>query len=204
MHPEWCSRRVLTTTWYEGESLERFAASAAQAARDRVGSLLYRFYIGTLHREGLFNADPHPGNLLFGDQGRVVILDYGCVHRFDQSTVEALKALSRAVRRDHPGEIRAALLVLGTRAPERRPGMETTRRLLRGFFGPVLIPGTPRVEAGIDLDARSLLSSKRAALQLRLPGKLLFLFRIRFGLHSVLSRIGAKLDWAEMERELAG
>ena len=40
--------------------------------------------------------------------------------------------------------------------------METTRRLLRGFFGSVLIPGTHRVEAGIDLDARSLLSSKRA------------------------------------------
>jgi hypothetical protein len=32
----------------------------------------------------------------------------------------------------------------------------------------------------------------------------MFLFRIRFGLHAVLSRIGAELDWAALEDGLAG
>jgi len=92
---------------------------------------------------------------------------------------------------------------LGARASEDGPGIETARRLMRGFFGPVLNPGKHRVQAGIDLPTRHLLSTKRAILQLRIPGKLLFLFRIRFGLHSVLSRIGAELDRARIEDELA-
>jgi hypothetical protein len=40
-------------------------------------------------------------------------------------------------------------------------------------------------------------------MRLRLPGKLLFLFRIRFGLYAVLSRLGAVLDWNALEAELA-
>ena len=45
---------------------------------------------------------------------------------------------------------------------------------------------------------------KRTLMRMRLPGKLMFLFRIRFGLYAVLARIGAALDWAALEDELAG
>jgi hypothetical protein len=33
---------------------------------------------------------------------------------------------------------------------------------------------------------------------------LLFLFRIRFGLHSELAKLGSVVDWAALEAELAG
>jgi hypothetical protein len=45
---------------------------------------------------------------------------------------------------------------------------------------------------------------KRTLMRMRLPGKLMFLFRIRFGFYAVLARIGAELDWAALEDELAG
>ena len=38
---------------------------------------------------------------------------------------------------------------------------------------------------------------------MRLPGRLMFLFRIRFGLYAVLSRFGSVCDWAAMEHRLA-
>jgi len=44
---------------------------------------------------------------------------------------------------------------------------------------------------------------KKAILHMRLPGKLMFLFRIRIGLYAVLARIGARLDWQALEDELA-
>jgi hypothetical protein len=44
---------------------------------------------------------------------------------------------------------------------------------------------------------------KLALARLRLPGRLMFLFRIRFGLYAVLSRLRAQCDWAAMERRLA-
>ena len=51
----------------------------------------------------------------------------------------------------------------------------------------------------VTLEARQLVADKRALLKIRLPGRLLFLFRIRFGLYSVLARIGAVRDWRALE-----
>lgn len=202
VHDEWCSERVLTTTWQEGRSLDWFAANATQPERDRAGGALYEFYIGTLYRHGLFNADPHPGNLLFQDDGHVAVLDYGCVREFDGPTVSHLAALSRAMRHEDRNEIREPLRALGVSNPD-GPGFEVTLAMLRGFFSPVLRPGVRKLEAGVNLEAREIMKAKRAMLRLQLPGKLLFLFRIRFGLYAVLSRLGAQLDWQTLEASLA-
>jgi hypothetical protein len=89
----------------------------------------------------------------------------------------------------------------------RRPeatGFEVTRRLLRAFYAPVLEPGTRPMSAEVTLDVSRMAKDKRSLLKLQLPGKLLFLFRIRFGLYAVLARVGAVLDWQALETELAG
>jgi hypothetical protein len=44
---------------------------------------------------------------------------------------------------------------------------------------------------------------RKSLLRMHLPGKLMFLFRIRIGLYAVLARLGAKLDWIALEEELA-
>jgi predicted unusual protein kinase regulating ubiquinone biosynthesis (AarF/ABC1/UbiB family) len=199
VHEEWCSPRVLTTTWREGQRLEEFQSGATQSARDRAGEALYEFYIGTLYRHGLFNADPHPGNLLFREDGSVAILDHGCVREFDRQTVLFAARLSNAVREDRRGGIVDALRQLGAKAPEDDASFEVTRGLLRGFYQPTLEHGPRRMRGDVTLEARQVLASKRAMLRLRLPGRLLFLFRIRFGLHSVLARVGAVLDWRALE-----
>jgi hypothetical protein len=49
---------------------------------------------------------------------------------------------------------------------------------------------------------RQMMASKRAMMRMQLPGELLFLFRIRFGLYAVLARLGAHLDWSALEDEL--
>lgn len=203
LHPDWSSSRVLTTRWQDGRRLDSFVERATQAERDGAGRALYEFYIGTLYRHGLFNADPHPGNLLFQDDGRIAVLDYGCVRGFDGETVAAIIALSRAVREKDDTAMREALQRLGAKDPEPGPTLEVTRELLRGFFAPILRPGKRRLQAGVNLETRNVLKSKRDMLRLRIPGRLLFLFRIRFGLYSILARLGAELDWQALEIDLA-
>jgi predicted unusual protein kinase regulating ubiquinone biosynthesis (AarF/ABC1/UbiB family) len=203
VHGEWCSRRVITTTWVDGIRFDDFAANASQAARDRAGRTLYEFYVGSVYRHGLFNADPHPGNLLFAEDGRLTVLDYGCVREFDERMRAGIKALSRAVRADDGPAIRRALVELGGAPPDDRT-FPHTRTMLRGFFGPTLERGPHRVESGFNADMRTILVDKRAVLRMRLPGRLLFLFRIRFGLHSEIARLRSVADWAALETELAG
>ncbi|MDQ3266728.1 MAG: AarF/ABC1/UbiB kinase family protein [Myxococcota bacterium] len=201
---ELSSSRVLTTAWSEGMGWEELLGTASPQARNRAGRALYTFYVGTLYRHGLFNGDPHPGNLLFTSDGAVTVLDFGCVREFSPQEVEQLRALSRAVRADDPERVAEAFTRLGGREPTTPAQRETTRRLLRGFFGPVLSPGARRIDNRDFLQVAEVLRNKRAMLQLRIPGKLLFPFRIRFGLHALLARLGAEVDWAALEEEFAG
>lgn len=203
VHDAWCSDRVLVTTWCDGLSFDQFCASASQMARDRAGAALYEFYVGSVYRFGLFNGDPHPGNLLFREDGSLIVLDFGCVKEFGPELVRALSALSRAVRADDAHRIRRAFVELGAAGMDGKD-YEVTRRLVRGFFGPVLTGGAHRVESGLSLDARQILRDKLAVARLRLPAKLLFLFRIRFGVHSELAQLKAVADWSEMEERLSG
>ena len=202
VHRNFCGARVLTSTWHDGSDLEAFLGSASYAAeRVRAARALYEFYVGTLYRHGLFNADPHPGNLLFASDGRMTILDHGCVRELEPDVVTWLARLSRAVRADDPQDIQTALVAIGMTEPMR--DFAVTRAMLRGFYAPLLEPGRHRVEPDQAISMGQVAKLKKSLLHMRLPGKLMFLFRIRIGLYAVLARLGAKLDWIELEEELA-
>jgi len=199
---------VLVTRWCPGRSFDAFLdgdstgrMGPSQAERDRVGAALFRFWVGTLYREGLFHADPHPGNFAIGDDGRVIVYDYGCVRRFDRATLEGYFRLADAAREDDLAAMVSAVEAMGGRAPRGEAERERLRELVRGFFGPLVTPGVRRIALDEGQRAASLMADKKAVMRLALPGKLLFLFRLRFGLYAVLARLGAEADWSRMERE---
>jgi ribosomal protein L7/L12 len=97
VHPDWSSRRVLTTTLVEGAHLDDWLAGAPdQAARDRAGAALFELYVGPLMRDGLYDCDPHPGNYLFLADGRVAFVDFGCVAELDGERAATARELLRA------------------------------------------------------------------------------------------------------------
>ena len=202
VYPRFSSGRVLTTAWVEGRHLESFLATTpSQGQRDRVGEALLEFYVGTLYRHGLYNCDPHPGNYLFLPDGRVAMLDYGCTREFDRPFVANLAALTRAVQVDDRSELETTFQKLGLLV--RHSDFETARSLMRSFYGPMLRDERCPMTSG---DARSLgqlFQSKRELMKLSIPGEFLFLFRIRFGLMSVLARLGAQANWLQLERRFA-
>jgi ubiquinone biosynthesis protein len=67
---------------------------------------------------GVFHADPHPGNILLLNDGRVALLDFGSVGRLDAQQRAALQNLLLALGRADPAALRDALLELVTRADE--------------------------------------------------------------------------------------
>jgi predicted unusual protein kinase regulating ubiquinone biosynthesis (AarF/ABC1/UbiB family) len=91
--------RVLTQDLVQGKSWGD-ALSSGQELRDQWGEAIWRFVYATNHRFRLFNADPHPGNYLFHDDGSVSFLDFGCVKRFGREQSEMMNAIGRACLRD--------------------------------------------------------------------------------------------------------
>ena len=201
VHGGLCSRRVLTTTFVQGASFDAFlSGQPPQAVRDRIGEALFEFYIGTLFLGGLYNCDPHPGNYLFLPDGAVAMLDYGCTREFEPAFVAKLAALTRAVHGDERDALHRSFVDLGMVKDGQRYDFDTARGLVRAFYGPMLRAGTREVDLGEVKSMRQVLDSKRELMKLGVPGEFLFLFRIRFGLMSVLARLGARADWYELEQ----
>jgi predicted unusual protein kinase regulating ubiquinone biosynthesis (AarF/ABC1/UbiB family) len=96
---ELCTGRVLTQELALGRRWSD-AVVASQELRDQWAEAIFRFTYGTSQRLHLFNADPHPGNYIFRDDGSVSFLDFGCVKRFRREQVEMLNAIVRACLRN--------------------------------------------------------------------------------------------------------
>lgn len=79
---EACSTaRVLVTDRIEGTRLTDALDAAAPAERTRILRAMIDGVARQVFRGGVVHADPHPGNFLVTDDGRIAVLDFGCVLR---------------------------------------------------------------------------------------------------------------------------
>jgi predicted unusual protein kinase regulating ubiquinone biosynthesis (AarF/ABC1/UbiB family) len=88
--------RVLVSEFVQGQGFEELKG-LPQEDRDRIGEILFRFYFGCLYRHHQFSGDPHPGNSMLLDDGRMAFLDFGLFKRMPPGTVELEIAVARAV-----------------------------------------------------------------------------------------------------------
>ncbi len=88
--------RVLVSEFVSGVGFEELKLRS-QAERDRIGEIVFRFFLGCLYRHRQFSGDPHPGNFMLLDDGRVAFLDFGLFKRMDSEPVELELACQRAV-----------------------------------------------------------------------------------------------------------
>jgi predicted unusual protein kinase regulating ubiquinone biosynthesis (AarF/ABC1/UbiB family) len=88
--------RVLVSDYVQGVGFEELKGRP-QSERDRLGEIIFRFFLGCLYRHRQFSGDPHPGNFLLLEDGRVAFLDFGLFKRMDSEPVELELACQRAV-----------------------------------------------------------------------------------------------------------
>lgn len=91
---ECCGPHVLVTEFVEGRSFSQMRNLPA-ADRDRIGELIYRFYITPIFADYEFCGDPHPGNILLADDGRLAFVDFGLYNTMDAVYVEAERTAMR-------------------------------------------------------------------------------------------------------------
>ncbi|MCP4198975.1 MAG: AarF/ABC1/UbiB kinase family protein [Proteobacteria bacterium] len=200
VHGDFCSRTVLTTTFVHGLEFDAFLGTdPSNEKRNEIGEALFEFYLGSLFRYQIYNCDPHPGNYLFLDDGRIAMLDHGCTRQFEAGFVAKLANLTSAIHRDHPDGIHSALVDLMIVRDEKKYDYDMIRGFLRSFYGPMLKDEVCQVDMGSALEMREVMKKKMQLAKFALPGEFLFLFRIRFGLMSVLSRLGARANWYRLE-----
>jgi predicted unusual protein kinase regulating ubiquinone biosynthesis (AarF/ABC1/UbiB family) len=86
----------MVSEYVEGSNFDEIKGYP-QEERDRVGEMLFRFYFGCLYRHHQFSGDPHPGNSMLLQDGRMAFLDFGLFKRMPPGAVELEMAVARAV-----------------------------------------------------------------------------------------------------------
>jgi predicted unusual protein kinase regulating ubiquinone biosynthesis (AarF/ABC1/UbiB family) len=87
--------RVMVSEYVHGTGFEELKRYPHEQ-RDRIGEILFRFYFGSLYRHHQFSGDPHPGNSLLLDNGRMAFIDFGLFKRMPPGTVELEIEVARA------------------------------------------------------------------------------------------------------------
>jgi predicted unusual protein kinase regulating ubiquinone biosynthesis (AarF/ABC1/UbiB family) len=204
VHDDLSSERVLTTEFIPGRPFET-AYDLPQDQRDFYAEVLYRFVFRSLNRQHVFNGDPHPGNYIIANDGRLGLIDFGLVKHFEPSEVDQFAELIKAMLDGDSHHFRAtaeAVNVLHPNAPftdaeiydwftpyydlllsdcEKTVTTEYTAALLRRTF-----------------DAKTNTILKHA----NVPPTFALIQRINLGLFSVLAQLEATANWRRISEEL--
>jgi predicted unusual protein kinase regulating ubiquinone biosynthesis (AarF/ABC1/UbiB family) len=124
--------RVLTTEYLRGAHLDPFLAQRpSQELRDRHGRQLLEAVFRLFDRHGFVWTDPHPGNVLFLDDGKLGLIDFGSVRVFDSEEWRFERLMERALLGDEAAYREG--LRQGIRAAEETPDDADELRLAREF-----------------------------------------------------------------------
>jgi predicted unusual protein kinase regulating ubiquinone biosynthesis (AarF/ABC1/UbiB family) len=104
--------RVMVSELVRGVGFEELKGYP-QEQRDRIGEIVFRFFLGCLYRHRQFSGDPHPGNFMLLADGRVAFLDFGLFKRMEREPVELELAAQRAVTEQDAAALHTLLAEFG-------------------------------------------------------------------------------------------
>ncbi len=165
---------------------------------------LMRFYAATVFQHGVLHADPHPGNFLFMDDGRVGVIDFGSVKDLPRKFFVAhsnivVYALRDDFERCWEWMVKARYLTPNSTEEHAR----VLYRALLYTLGPLMQEnfkfGRDLVFTRVgELDWSARDRSERAGM----PKDALFLNRTSFGIYGLLCRMKVEDTWKDVVGEL--
>src|SRR4051794_2212102 len=105
-------RRVLVSEWVDGIDFAAVGREPDQV-RDRYAEIVYRFFYGTARELDLALGDPHPGNYLLCEDGRVAFIDFGMLRKLPDGYLSREAVIFEAVREGDERALVDALRALG-------------------------------------------------------------------------------------------
>ena len=90
---ELTTSKVLVMEQLEGKPLLDAFETMSQEERNRVGEILVLTWSGSFHLHQFVHGDTHPGNFMYLNDGRIGLLDFGCVRRFDSVMTDGFLSL---------------------------------------------------------------------------------------------------------------
>lgn len=202
VHAALTTGTTLATSWADGTTFQQ-ACLLPQATRNSFAHTLVRFSYQSLFQYAAIQADPHPGNFLFGPGEQVTFLDFGCVREFDVGFVEQLRALVGALERQDRALFRQTVIELGMAKKPKRFDFDHYFLMMQHLHRPLLTPSfrfsREYVRAGLEFNG----PNSPNARQLSMPPAYVWVARLQWGLWSLLATLEAQVELRELWHELS-
>ena len=192
-----CTGLVLVMERFDGRPLAAIDVGMPADVRAALARSLLDCLLREIMLEGTFHADPHPGNVLVLDDGRLGLLDFGSVGRIDRGLRSALQRLLLALDKGDPAGLADALLEVVER-PEELDELRLERMLGRFLARHVAAGITPDVTMFTDLFR--IVSDHGLAV----PPEIAAVFRALATMEGTLTQLAPGFDVVAEARRFAG
>lgn len=203
--------RVLTMSYIEGEKLDDFLKrKPSQTLRNLVGTRLVELCETQVQWLKAVHADQHPGNFLFQPDGRIGLVDFGCVKCISFDVLELRRCYDERTWQESEAAARHFLtMVYGKGVPYARarkilPILERYLDVLlpKGRTGDIMIGNRdPKLESKRKEIQREYL--KQVLRDKLINPEFAFLGRSDMGLNHLLRELGAVVNFSEIVRRVS-
>ncbi|MEM9588792.1 MAG: AarF/UbiB family protein [Planctomycetota bacterium] len=169
--------------------------SLGPSQREKLSETIAGAYLMMVFDDGLFHADPHSGNLVLLDDGRLGILDFGMVGRIDESLRENIEEMLVAIA----GGDQSRLTRLIRRVGDAPPTLDESALSVdvADFVGTYSRQNLGQFDlTGALNDLSGLLHSHH----IKLPNQSALLLKMLISLEGTLREIGARFDSLDVVR----
>jgi predicted unusual protein kinase regulating ubiquinone biosynthesis (AarF/ABC1/UbiB family) len=128
--------KVMVTEWVDGTPLATIIRAGDRPTRNKMGTLLGEFHYSAPARAALLHADPHPGNFMLLDDGRLGVIDFGAVARLPNGIPRVLGEMTRLALEERADE----LMILLREHNFVRPGTQLDAQDAMAYLGPFTEP----------------------------------------------------------------
>lgn len=203
---EWSRSTVLVMELMEGEKLD--VALSEIEDEERRNQILKRWvalFSWMFHEQFELHADPHPGNFLLTEKDELIVLDFGCVKKYEPAFPDAFLDALDAVWQDDRERAVEAFLELGFgRGSIKREDIDAD--LLAEYNQIILAPFLR--EEPFDFgswspakDGKMFMLRHPSFFRLTPPPEAISYMRVLSGIKGLLAKNGAKIEVARMAVE---
>lgn len=194
--------QVLVTEWVEGTGLLSIIRTGTTEQRDTAGRKLAEFHFSAPERAGLLHSDPHPGNYLLLDDGRLAVIDFGSIAAFPDGTPRAIGRLARVAIDNRTDELIAGLQAEGFLGPDADLDPLVVRDALAPLVEPLQEETFHFTRAWMQERFGVMSQPSRADFQLarqfNLPPSYLMIYRVTLGSIGVLCQLDSTAPFREI------
>ncbi|MGH3846348.1 MAG: ABC1 kinase family protein [Pseudonocardiaceae bacterium] len=187
--------KVMVSQWLTGTPMAQIIRSGSRSERDDIGTKLSLFHSSSPTITGLLHADPHPGNFLRLDDGRLGVLDFGAAAKLPGGTPRTLGVATRLAVEERSGELLDLLCAEGFVLPGMQLSAEEVLAYLSPFADPVRTETFHFTRAWMQAQAERVGDFSGPGFQtaraLNLPPSYLLIHRVSTGTFGVLCQLDA-------------